>query len=508
MMTFDGLLDAVQSFPQRTIQFSTKTRTTHSFDQFSSDVSKLHEHLNLANIPPRARIGLQGENSYAWLVWNFALVTANYVPVNFTEDHIDRLPEDLIHEHELWLLVTDRHASNPSNSIVDLHEYNAPIKLDTTRTGAIESNQDILTLVFSSGTTGHLKGLIISKSGTENILQQFIEAYSITDEDRYLSFLPFSYFQQAALNYCAIYCGVSIFVTGQATILEELRRCKPTFIIAPPVFHESIYNMAQVLKLASIEGNLANILGGHIRFMITAMAPIQPNIIQYFWDHSIALYQTYAVTETGMATWNTPKANKIGSVGQASEAGTLTIAHDGELLIKRSKPVSLGYFNVAKAVEEETFIYGGYVATGDIVEVDSEGFYRIIGRKKHAIVTPEGKKFHPEEVESLLKDKVAGAMPFIYLDQGTQQISLMVFVPEKVTLTSNDISRSIAELNTHIPTHKQIRKACKSAIYPSWGNGFLTRNLKLNRQAIQQALIQGSITDVVQIDLREKAYEN
>ncbi len=500
-MHFDQLLARIGAHPGQAIYFATGgTKHSTTFAGLLNDIQDLHKQLAALDIPPRSRIGIMGDNSYAWLVWSIALVTADYIPVHLSEDHFKISANNLMQTYLLALLVSDRHESEPLTGVLKLQEY-ARIPLVTKpRTAAVQANPDILCLVFSSGTTGHMKGLVISKSGTETIIAQFVEAFAIAPTDHYFSFLPFSYFQQAALNYCALYHGVEISVVSPDVLTTELPARAPTYIIAPPVFHQTIYKSARLMEQALKQNVVSKILGGRIRFMITAMAPIPANIIQYFWDGGVALFETFAVTETGMATWNTPSAYRIGTVGREAESGTLSISEDGELLIKREKPVSLGYFNTSEDIVRETFLPDGSVATGDIVEKDADGFYRIVGRKKHAIITREGKKFHPEEVELLLKECIPNTTPIIYHEDETERVAALICgSSEQGDPPSDAICQQIQRINAELPSYKRILAAYRTDYTPTYENGFLTRNLKLNRKNIQLALKNKAVANLQQL---------
>lgn len=499
-MQFDRLLSRIADCPDQTIYFATggmQYRTT--FAGLLQDIECLHEQVAALGIPPRSRIGILGDNSYAWLVWSIALVTADYVPAHLSEDHFEWSADSLIQTYSLALLVSDRHGNVPAFGVLKLQEYTQIPIATKPKPSVVQTNSDVLCFVFSSGTTGHMKGLIISKAGTEAIITQFVEAFAISSADHYFSFLPFSYFQQTALNYCALYHGVEISVVSPDALTAELPARAPTYIIAPPVFHQTIYKSAILMEQAVHHNVISKILGGRIRFMITAMAPIPSSVIQYFWDGGVALFETFAVTETGMATWNTPTAYQIGTVGREAEFGTLRISDDGELLIKREKPVSLGYFNTPEDVVQETFLPDGSVATGDIVEKDAGGFYRIVGRKKHAIVTQEGKKFHPEEVELLLKELIPNTTPIVYHENETECVAALICVPLEQRLPSDAICKHIRLINAGLPSYKRILAAYLTDQIPTYENGFLTRNLKLNRKNIQLALKARALTNLQQL---------
>lgn len=467
-----------------------------SYQKLQNDVESLCLRIQRSGLKKRAVIGLLGYSSYEWLVWDLAIISLDMVPLVLPETELSSSDNKLFEKYNLALLVTENHmVSSFDNSVVTLRAaVDELISIPPGNSRDICKNDDVLTYVFSSGTTGRLKGLIISKEGTVHILNQFIQAYKLTHQDCYFSFLSFSYYQQRALYLSALMVGAKIIVCHPEQLLSKIPEAKFTFTVAPPVFYESLYNLTRASNNIP-KASLRSILGGSVRFMITAMAPIKKNVLDFYWEQGFQLQETYGVTETGLVTWNTLDDYKVGTVGKEAEPGTIELKEDGEVLIKRSKPLSLGYFDASTEESDEVFTKDGYVRTGDIAEVDQDGYYTIIGRKKHAILTQDGKKFHPEELESIFAQELYEISPEIDLVVvgGHDTCATTLVISSKDESSSEKVIPIISELNATLPSFKRIHRLLFTAREFSFENNFRTRNLKLDRKNITASLVTNGL---------------
>jgi long-chain acyl-CoA synthetase len=434
-------------------------------------------------IAGRFRIGLSGPNSLDWLAWDLAILSSGNIPVAFADEHASIAHEELMKRYACRALVSTVASGRGALLLPSEAAQETPLDPD-----------DVLTLVFSSGTTGRTKGLNISKLGLEHILGQFIDAYRLTASDKYYSFLPFNYFQQRALYYAALAVGADIIVVPPAQFLQHFATEHPTYCINPPVFYEAIYKHYKARERLGHAVSLKELLGGNIRWMITAMAPIKRQVLDFFWEHGVGLYETYGVTETGLVAWNTLDDFKVGTVGKAAGDGDIVLSPSGEVLITRKIPLALGYFDAGGENETDVFRADGAIATGDIATVDADGYLTLVGRTKNAIITAQGKKFHPEQVESKLDGAIISHVPVVVGGVGIGENTLLLAprsAEDRAPLSDATLSTVIDTLNDSLETHKRVRAVYVLDEPFSLSNGYLTRNFKVDRRALEASLLAG-----------------
>lgn len=506
-MKFEGLVGRLKGSHDRFATFidCNGSRFSRSHDQLFNDVMWLIGELQKASVPLGAKIGIMGGNSYQFMAVDLAVSEYGCISVVFSDAHKNESLDELIEKYEISLMFIDKKSGVGVEAESGVVFYGASdfisesFASDFTFCDQNKSvDADVFSLSFSSGTTGGLKALVTSRKGTEKVISQLIDAFQVTREDTHFSFLPLSYFQQRVLNYMCLHVGANVLVVSPERIFSELPSSGATFVVAPPSFHEAVYKMTCALSRIRNDGKsvVGEVIGNNMRFMITAMAPISKKIIDYFWDNNVNLYQTYAITEAGFATWNNFTINKNGSVGVEAEPGTLKILDDGELVIYRNNPVTLGYFGVSKEIEMETFRTDGGIATGDIVVRDGEGFYEIVGRKKSVIITKGGEKYHPEGVEQSLVACI-DAEGFKVIVVGGDPIghNVAIFFLDNRAHWASGIAESafakgISDFNDAVENYKQIRRFVISDNDLSYANGLLTRNLKYNRTGVKSALLE------------------
>jgi long-chain acyl-CoA synthetase len=488
------LFAKIREFSDSRVVFVDGTgRTDISFGELAQLVDRKRATLAASKLSPRSRVGLLGANSLDWMAWDIAILHENHVPMAFTDEHVSTPPSELMERYGCALFVSDR-PSDPASGCLPMRGEAAAA---TPR--PVPSNvdgPDVLTLVFSSGTTGRTKGLVMTRSGIEHILAQFMEAYRLTREDKYYSFLPFSYFQQRGLYYASLYLGIDTVIVPPEQFLKHFSTEAPTYTINPPVFYEAIYNYVRSRERLGHAVSLKAVLGGKIRWMITAMAPIRREVLDYFWSAGVGLYETYGVTETGLVAWNTLADYKVGTVGKPAADGELILGEENQVLIRRQKPLSSGYFDVASEEASDVFRPDGTVTTGDIASIDADGYVTLVGRTKSAIITPQGKKFHPEQLEAEIESRLKEWVPVVVGGAGVCPNTLLLAPANEAASAKRsevDFFACIRQVNEGSEAHKQIQALCVLDKPLSVASGLLTRNFKLERSNIAKAFLGGKL---------------
>jgi long-chain acyl-CoA synthetase len=306
--------------------------------------------------------------------------------------------------------------------------------------------EDIAGIVYTSGTTGPPKGAMLSHEGYLWVGKQTCITGNFTERDETISFLPLChvYEQVFALMVHLTVGHIVNFTESPDTIMKDLRDVSPTFFHAVPRIWEKIYSgivlkmedatwlKRKVYKMALTVGAAYNEkkLSGKIcplslrlgylwayfvvfwklkerlgldrtRLGNSAAAPISHNILKFFQSIGVPIREGFGMTETTGTTHTSDESSfKVGTVGKALPEMEVKIAEDGEILF-RSKGLFKGYYRDEESTREA--LVDGWLHTGDVGEIDEEGYLKITGRKKDLIITAGGKNIAPQYIENLLK---------------------------------------------------------------------------------------------------------
>ena len=312
---------------------------------------------------------------------------------------------------------------------------------------------DLATLIYTSGTTGASKGVMLSHGNLTACAIMASKQAEWTPEDVYLSFLPLSHVTARHVDYVCYLDGVSIaYCAVFDQLAEMLQEAKPSIIVSVPRVYEKIRGEAErragrglrrkifdwavrigekhkdeiargetptdpLWKLANqlVFSRIRQGFGGRSRAYFSGGAPLGKDMAEWFCAVGIPIMEGYGLTETSPTlSVNRRGAFKIGSVGKINEGVQLKIAEDGEILVK-GPTVFKGYWNMPE--ETRNAFTDGWFKTGDIGELDSEGFLSITDRKKDLIKTSGGKFIAPQPIENALKSNVLVAQAAIIGDK-------------------------------------------------------------------------------------------
>lgn len=303
------------------------------------------------------------------------------------------------------------------------------------------SRDDLATLIYTSGTTGPPKGVMLTHGNFLSNCEASSQVLFIRAAEKSLSFLPLSHvFERMAGYYFMILCGVSIaYAESMQTVGEDLGLVRPTVAASVPRLYEKMHERiletveaGSALKRAFFNwairvgkqagkflesrqplpwglalcfllarwlvfDKLKRHLGGRIRFFISGGAPLAKELAEFFFSAGVLILEGYGLTETSpVISVNRPERFKFGTVGLPLPGVEVKIDSDGEILT-RGPHVMKGYFKNEEATREA--IRDGWFYTGDIGEIDPEGFLKITDRKKDLIITAGGKNISPQNIE-------------------------------------------------------------------------------------------------------------
>jgi long-subunit acyl-CoA synthetase (AMP-forming) len=557
------LTKLVTRLPERhtnSIHFYENGRAAHrTHAEVYADVNAAAAALAGWGVKAGMRVGIRAPNSYRWIVYDLAIIELRAVSVAFTDDFAAAAAEELRDKYGLSLLLvasSERTRQPPSADFVAyLEGENANVRVarrdgptgeghppgahsNNGNSGGASSggehtgdaDSDALNTVggssgsgkfdspwhiFSSGSAGGLKGLVVNRKGVEAWVDAFTQAVAPRSDDRLLIFLPLSNFQQRPMYYAALWYGFDLIVTEPARLFLTLKDLKPTMLVAPPALFEAFetrfYNLPKWKRAAARAGGVAarllparaareraaqlvfkqahEALGGRMRLMITGMAPIKRATLDLFGLMQLPLFETYGLVECGSVALNVPGASRVGSVARPLPGVRVELAEDGEIIVWREHMTAVRYFECAAGENEATFIGDNRVASGDIGRLDEDGYLYLVGRKKEIIVTAGGEKVHPEVIESEI-DACPDVAKSVVVKSPDAPALVAIVLPKD---PRDDGARGRIEQHVfrnggggHRRASMSVAKIVFTPLVFTRENGLLRPNLKLDRKRIAE----------------------
>ncbi len=409
------------------------------------------------------RVAIMAKTRYEWTILDFAIWYAGAVTVPIYETSSAEQIKWILEDSGAKLLVVEtaalrdlastvRPASCISiltiteNAINDLIQAGQSISATDLETRRRSSDPDSLaTLIYTSGTTGNPKGVCLSHgnfmSECDNVVGYASDVF-LKEGGSTLLFLPIAHVFGRMIQIGSLTAGLHLAHCGDINRLpQDLASFKPTLVLAVPRIFEKVYNSAQTkaedagkgkifakatdIAIAYSQGidskkislrtralhaifdrlvysKIRAGLGGRIDAAISGGAPLSPRLGHFFRGAGITILEGYGLTETTAgASLNVNRAQKVGTMGKPIPGTQFKIAEDGEILIKGAI-VMQKYWN-NEAATNEAMTSDGYLRTGDLGAIDSDGFITMVGRKKEIIITSGGKNVAPEVLEDRLR---------------------------------------------------------------------------------------------------------
>jgi long-chain acyl-CoA synthetase len=545
--------------------------------QFADEVRAAAKGLLAAGLEPGDRVAVMSKTRYEWTVADFALFTAGAVVVPIYEtssaEQVEWILSDsgaraiFVESSDHAAIVDSVRPNTPDlahvwqfddNAIAELTESGKDVPdadVDKRRSGV--KLDDLASIIYTSGTTGRPKGCELTHRCfvTEavellDLLDDFFNADTST-----LLFLPIAHVFGRAIEIGALAAGCTLGHTADVkNLLDDLGGFKPTFVLAVPRVFEKVYNSAKQSAHAAGKGRIFDraeavaiaysqatqdgspslalrlqhaifdrlvyvrlraALGGNCVAAVSGGAPLGARLGHFFRGIGVTIYEGYGLTETTAGvTVNRPEAIKVGTVGRPIGGTTVRVADDGELLFK-APHIFRGYWKnpdaTAEALEKD-----GWFHTGDIGEIDDDGFVRITGRKKELIVTAGGKNVAPAVLEDRVRAHWLVSQCLVVGDQKPFIAALVTLDPEsfptwlekngkpadtKLSDVSDDadlraeIQSAIDDANKAVSKAESIRKFVILGEDWTESGGQLTPSLKLKRNVVMKEA-SGEIDDL------------
>jgi long-chain acyl-CoA synthetase len=362
------------------------------------------------------------------------------------------------------------------------------------------TGQSLATILYTSGTTGEPKGVVLSQAnlvsnatGTAAALPQFAD-------DTRLCFLPLSHiFARTCDLYTWIVCGgLLALAESRDTVLADCDALHPTLLNGVPYFYQRIQRYLVEQGLAGKPEHLKRLLGGRIRACCSGGAALPDYLFDFFVERGVPLLQGYGLTESSpVITVSSLEHHRRGTVGRCIPEVEVRISSDGEILT-RGPHVMVGFWRNDEATRE--VVRDGWLHTGDLGELDSDGFLRITGRKKEIIVTAAGKNIVPAYIESLLCNDPLIDQAFVVGDDRNYLGALIVANQDQINAAvrtagvdrnRRDVKReligeSISRQLANVSYHEQVRTFTLLPRAFSIDQGEMTPKLSLRRGVIAE----------------------
>ena len=522
-------------------------------------------------VRPGDRVALLSATRYEWPIIDFAILSIGAVTVPIYETSAPEQIRHVLTDSGSVLVIaeTDAHADRVEQLKDQLPEVRTVLRIESTttepaldvlaRAGASEDpaaidarvaaikSTDPATLIYTSGTTGLPKGCQLTHS---NLLYEIRGAKAafptlLRKGERLLVFLPLAHVLARAITIGAFANKVALgFTSDIKNLVPALGVFKPTLVVSVPRVFEKVYNTAEqnarndgkgrifdiaaqtaiefsqatdaggpglVLKLKHalfdklVYGKLRAALGGNCRAAISGGAPLGARLGHFYRGVGLTIYEGYGLTESSAAvTANQVGAVKIGSVGKLLPGNSMRLADDHELLL-RGGVVFSGYWRNEQATRDA--FTDGWFHTGDLGDIDADGFLTIIGRKKEIIVTAGGKNVAPAVLEDRLRAHplisqamaVGDAQPFIAalitIDpeafvgwkqrHGKAESASVADLTEDPDLTA-EIELAVKEANQAVSKAEAIRTFRVLPVDFTEDTGELTPTLKVKRKVVAE----------------------
>lgn len=394
-----------------------------------------------AGVRPGDRIGLLAENSIDWLIADLAILAAaavNVPPhapltarqVQFqladagvswafvsTRAQLDKLLQtwqELPSLRGVIVFGRDAHATHAEGHRGELRTFDSFLqrgRLALPRVaGELERRRtalgpdDLATIMYTSGTTGNPKGVMLTHNNLLSNALACLEVEPHGPGDVVLNWLPLSHiYARTVDHYAASLAGGALLCLAESaeTLVRDLEEAQPTHLSAVPRFYEKALTSCARDDPAESDRRLRDVFGPRVEVLMSGGAPLPVPVAQAYKRAGLPLVQGYGLTESSpVISFNTKKSNKIGTVGKALPGVEVRIGPDGEVLT-RGPHVMTGYWNNPQATAEA--LQDDWLHTGDLGELDADGFLRITGRKKELLVLSNGKKVVPSYLEGLLQ---------------------------------------------------------------------------------------------------------
>ncbi|MBU2847744.1 MULTISPECIES: AMP-dependent synthetase/ligase [Acidithiobacillus] len=499
------------------------------------------------------RVVLMAPNSLDWAIMDFAILSIGAITVPLYPTFSPREIHYVLGDSGAGLILLEsarewRHIQSwgvPSDRIL-LRDANAAQEVGLGHWGALEGEdaslrdvelkerltalqrQQTATIVYTSGTTGWPKGVMLSHGNILSNIEGFVPLVPLHAGQRLLSILPLSHiFERGTGHFGAYLLGLEVaYAERPDTVLRDMEAAHPDIMVAVPRVFQLLYSrvrrniedrpglLGRFLRRGAgldpqgrpaarwqrsltrrlLIRNLRKKLGGRLRFFVSGGAPLDAEISRFFIELGLPIVEGYGMTEASPVIAANPlEAIRPGTVGRFLPNLEGRIAADGEILV-RGPSIMQGYWNNESATREA--LVNGWLHTGDVGNLDSDGYLHISDRKKDLIVNSAGENIPPQKIEMRLMAQALIDQAVVFGDRMPYLVALIF--PNRELLkaraaahaddaaTRKVIHTVISTALADLPPHEQVRRFALLPEALSEANGELTPTLKVKRRVVAE----------------------
>ncbi|OUS02209.1 hypothetical protein A9Q81_09100 [Gammaproteobacteria bacterium 42_54_T18] len=499
--------------------------TSYSWGQAGDMVRRIAAGLSALELPKGSKIAILSKNSIYWYLCDLAIMMSGHVsvpafttmdakgtrylldnsetkamfigPADNWQDVADVIPADIT-----LISMPGVSLDNEYTSLEAMLTEHEPLQSDY-----LPQADELCTIIYTSGTTGMPKGVMHSHGSLARSGQSMLNTYKTTEADRFISFLPLSHIFERAVLMQSLACGGQVFFNQSLeTFADDMLIANPTWFCAPPriwqKFQQSIIAKIGAEKLEAMLANTDSSV--HIkknqlqtmvqesmglskaRIRVTGGGQTPSELYGWYQQLGMPLYDIYGMTEAAPTATNLPEANKTGTVGRPVVGAEVKIADNGEILT-RTPCMMMGYYNDPEKSKED--LAGGWMHTGDLGEIDEDGYLRVTGRIKEIFKTAKGKYVAPTKVENKMSNT-----PFVenlcLVGSGLPATILLVNLTEDGNeidegLLKSTLIEKMNTINTELEKHERMSHIIVTHETWSIQNSLLTHTTKIKRNAIE-----------------------
>lgn len=509
----------VQPLPDGQVQ-------NYSWGEVGAQARRIASYLLSLDLPPQSHIALISKNCAHWIVTDLAIWMAGHISVplypNLTADSVRQILE---HSEARAVFVgkLDEWASMRSGVPQDIPRIGLPLAPDDpdllTWQALLDAHEplpgtpspepdQLATIIYTSGTTGMPKGVMLSFQNMYFSANNCLRLFNISDQDRLLSYLPLCHVaERQFVEIASLLAGETIFFADSLdTFQRDMQRARPTVFFGVPriwvKFHLAVISrvpprLLDTLLKVPVLGRIVGrrVLEGlgldQIRYAVCGAAPVADSTMAWYQSLGLNIAEVYGMTENcGYSHLGRPKRYKKGWIGLPNPGVECRLSEEGELLV-RSNGTMQGYYKEPEKTAE-TITPDGFLRTGDIGEIDNEGFLRLTGRIKDIFKTSKGKYVAPAPIENLLSAHSRVEQVCVVGNNLPQPLALVQLSEAGVHEAGENrqqVARSLAalmeEVNAVLARHEQL--SCLVILEDSWTveNGSMTPTLKIKRNVVE-----------------------
>ncbi|MDA1353175.1 MAG: long-chain fatty acid--CoA ligase [bacterium] len=434
---------------------NTGTYTSISFRELSRYVANLAHHFHRNGIVKGDTLAIWSNNNPYWVIADLACLRLGIITVPLYPSLCDEDAAFILNDSGAKALVTDtpEHMASAQalksqcKSLEHTWKMSSHIKeymeIDTAEAPpeVALSDTDTVSLIYTSGTTGNPKGVVLTHQNIMSNVRDILDVIDINQYDRVLSFLPLSHVFERTVGYYIILAaaGQIYYATDISTVADDMQLAKPTIVVSVPRLYEKIHARvldgltpikrlifawalrvgnthlycrdftkprpkSAALKLATklVFSKIYARTGGKLRFFVSGGAPLNPAVHTFFESIGLPIIEGYGLTESSpILACNLPEKRKPGTVGKALPSVSLRLGELNELQAKGPN-IMQGYFNLPEKTKD-AFTQDGWLRTGDVAQIDEDGFVSIVDRIKELLVLSNGKNVAPLPLEEAIK---------------------------------------------------------------------------------------------------------